>query len=98
LFFKDIKIKRKEQINHPGREMNLVKIRKSIVPATPPSKGGETFSNHLIYNYTVWLTAIDGGMSSVNKKTETTITILMIVRLSIFQSTLLSGKYSHQYL
>jgi hypothetical protein len=43
LFFKDIKIKRKEQINHPGREMNLVKIRKSIVPATPPSKGGETF-------------------------------------------------------
>jgi hypothetical protein len=41
--FMDIKVKIKEKINHPGREMNLVQIRKSIVPATPPSKGGETF-------------------------------------------------------
>jgi len=41
--------------------MNLVKIRKSIVPATPPSKGGETFSNHLIYNSTLRLTAMGMG-------------------------------------
>jgi len=31
-------------INHPGREMNLVNVRSSIIPATPPSKGGETSS------------------------------------------------------
>jgi hypothetical protein len=57
--FIDIKVKK---INHPGREMNIVNIRKSIIPATPPSKGGETFSNHCIYNTTLRFTAfgIDG--------------------------------------
>jgi hypothetical protein len=56
--FIDKKVRRKEYINHPGREMDLVKIRKSIVPATPPSKGGETFENHFIYNSTLKLRAM----------------------------------------
>jgi hypothetical protein len=38
--------------------MNIVNIRKSIIPATPPSKGGETLSNRHIYITTLWLTAM----------------------------------------
>jgi hypothetical protein len=38
--------------------MNLVKIRKSIVPATPPLKGGETFSDLCIYNTSLRLMAM----------------------------------------
>jgi len=29
--------------NHPGRESRIVIILKSAIPATPPSKGGETY-------------------------------------------------------
>ncbi len=31
------------EINHPGRESRIVNISKSAIPATPPSKGGETY-------------------------------------------------------
>jgi len=34
---------RNPKINHPGRESRIVNISKSAIPATPPSKGGETF-------------------------------------------------------
>jgi len=38
-------------INHPGREIHLANIRKSDVPATPPSKGGETIVTLSTINY-----------------------------------------------
>jgi hypothetical protein len=34
---------RNPKINHPGRENRIVNISKSAIPATPPSKGGETY-------------------------------------------------------
>jgi len=34
---------RNPKINHPGRESRIVNISKSTIPATPPSKGGETY-------------------------------------------------------
>jgi len=57
-FFIDKKVKKEKKINHPGRGMDFVKIRYSIAPATPPSKGGETFSNPCIPNSTLRLTAM----------------------------------------
>jgi hypothetical protein len=32
-----------KKINHPGRESRIADISKSTIPATPPSKGGETY-------------------------------------------------------
>jgi len=34
---------RNPKINHPGRGSRIVNITKSAIPATPPSKGGETY-------------------------------------------------------
>jgi hypothetical protein len=44
-------------INHPGRYYSLQYFDYHCTAATPPSKGGETISNHFISNSTLKLTA-----------------------------------------
>ena len=46
------------QINHPGRKLTLQCIDYICIAATPPSKGGETFTNLSCHKTTLRLTAI----------------------------------------
>jgi hypothetical protein len=48
----------RQLINHPGRNKYLQYFDYHCAAATPPSKGGETFTNLLINNLTNRLTAL----------------------------------------
>ena len=48
-------------INHPGRIGTLQYSNYNCYAATPPSKGGETYSNIWIYNTSLKLTAMPPG-------------------------------------
>jgi len=51
--------------NHPGREIRIVNISKSAIPATPPSKGGESFvANAPFEGYACGGVIISGGSHS----------------------------------
>ena len=50
-----------DSINHPGRYHPLQYFDYHCAAATPPSKGGETFSTQRIYNTTLSLTAYLGN-------------------------------------
>jgi hypothetical protein len=47
-----------QPINHPGRIQYFQYIDYHRIAATPPSKGGETFSNLRLYNTTIRFTAM----------------------------------------
>jgi hypothetical protein len=50
----------RQPINHPGRKQNLQHPDHNCTAATPPSKGGETFSISLATNQLLRLTAMGG--------------------------------------
>jgi hypothetical protein len=56
-------------INHPGRRRNLQFINHHCAAATPPSKGGETFSIPYCYNTMIRLTAMWEEVSACIQKT-----------------------------
>jgi hypothetical protein len=51
----------RQPINHPGRKQNLQHPDHNCTAATPPSKGGETFSISLATNQLLRLTAMGQG-------------------------------------
>ena len=56
-------------INHPGRRRNLQSINHHCAAATPPSKGGETFTIPYCHNTMIRLTAMWKEVSACIQKT-----------------------------
>ena len=57
------------QINHPGRKLILQYIGYHYAAATPPSKGGETFTIPYCHNTMIRLTAMWEEVSACIQKT-----------------------------
>jgi hypothetical protein len=56
-------------INHPGRRRNLQFVNHHCGAATPPSKGGETFTIPYCDNTTIRLSAMGKKVSACIQKT-----------------------------
>ena len=77
------------QINHPGRKLILQYINYHCAAATPPSKGGETFSILSCQKTKLKLTAIGWG---VPRKGLNVFRFLIILSLLFFQTQVSAQK------